>query len=101
MSKSLARGCGACCIAPSISSPIPGMPKGKPAGVRCIQLDDNNLCRLFGQPSRPAVCHSFKSDEVICTSGPEAALAILTELEQDTEQRTIKPNDTRETESSL
>lgn len=22
-------GCGACCIAPSISSPIPGMPEGK------------------------------------------------------------------------
>jgi len=22
-------GCGACCIAPSISSPIPGMPNGK------------------------------------------------------------------------
>ena len=26
-------GCGACCIAPSISSPIPGMPHGKPAGA--------------------------------------------------------------------
>lgn len=26
-------GCGACCIAPSISSPIPGMPEGKAAGV--------------------------------------------------------------------
>ena len=31
-------GCAACCIAPSISSPIPGMPHGKPAGVRCVQL---------------------------------------------------------------
>ena len=31
-------GCGACCIAPSISSPIPGMPDGKPAGVPCVQL---------------------------------------------------------------
>ncbi|HVK38365.1 MAG TPA: YkgJ family cysteine cluster protein, partial [Candidatus Kapabacteria bacterium] len=31
-------GCGACCIAPSITSPIPGMPDGKPAGVRCVQL---------------------------------------------------------------
>ena len=28
--------CGACCIAPSISSPIPGMPNGKPANTRCI-----------------------------------------------------------------
>ena len=26
-------GCGACCIAPSITSPIPGMPHGKPAGM--------------------------------------------------------------------
>ena len=25
-------GCGACCIAPSITSPIPGMPDGKPVG---------------------------------------------------------------------
>jgi hypothetical protein len=24
-------GCGACCIAPSITSPIPGMPDGKPS----------------------------------------------------------------------
>ena len=31
-------GNGACCIAPSISSPIPGMPNDKPAGVPCIQL---------------------------------------------------------------
>ena len=30
--------CGACCIAPSLSSPLPGMPKGKPAGVRWVQL---------------------------------------------------------------
>ena len=38
-------GCGACCIAPSISSAIPGMPHGKPAGVRCVQLDDALRCR--------------------------------------------------------
>ncbi|MEZ4830770.1 MAG: YkgJ family cysteine cluster protein [Caldilineaceae bacterium] len=49
-------GCGACCIAPSISSPIPGMPNGKPAGVRCIQLTDDNRCKLFGLPERPVVC---------------------------------------------
>ena len=49
-------GCGACCIAISISSPIPGMPDGKPAGVRCVQLTDDNKCQLFGLPSdRPPV----------------------------------------------
>ena len=48
-------GCGACCIAPSISSAIPGMPDGKPAGERCVQLSVENLCSIFGQPERPAV----------------------------------------------
>ena len=59
-------GCGACCIAPSISSAIPGMPKGKPAGIRCIQLDDDNLCRLFGDSRRPKVCHDFSYDRELC-----------------------------------
>ena len=48
-------GCGACCIAPSISSPIPGMPYGKPAGMPCVQLDDDVRCRIFGRPERPAL----------------------------------------------
>lgn len=66
-------GCGACCIAPSISSPIPGMPFGKPAGMPCVQLDDDHLCRLFGQPERPAVCRTFRPMLEICgTSRPEA-----------------------------
>ena len=55
MSLSCRMGCGACCIAPSISSPIPGMPQGKPAGVRCVQLTDDNRCAIFGQPERPKV----------------------------------------------
>jgi Fe-S-cluster containining protein len=78
------KGCGACCIAPSISSPIPGMPNGKLAGERCIQLDLNNLCRLFGLPERPKVCLDFKSDKEICFSGPTIAIKILTDLEQFT-----------------
>ncbi|MBS7673106.1 YkgJ family cysteine cluster protein, partial [Vibrio cholerae] len=53
-------GCGACCIAPSISSPLPGMPQGKPAGVRCVHLSAEQLCQLFGQPQRPAVCRDRK-----------------------------------------
>ncbi|SHI01576.1 YkgJ family cysteine cluster protein [Ferrimonas marina] len=77
-------GCGACCIAPSITSPIPGMPRGKPAGVRCAQLDDHNLCRLFGQPERPAVCSQFKPDAVVCGGSNAQALAVLSELEAAT-----------------
>ncbi|WP_417439769.1 YkgJ family cysteine cluster protein [Idiomarina abyssalis] len=77
-------GCGACCIAPSISSPIPGMPNGKPAGVRCVQLDDDNLCRLFGKPERPAVCGEFSADREICGESREQAIILLTSLEEDT-----------------
>ncbi|KXS39113.1 MAG: hypothetical protein AWU55_911 [Halomonadaceae bacterium T82-2] len=74
-------GCGACCIAPSISSPIPGMPGGKPAGVRCVQLDEHNLCRLFGDPVRPAVCRDFTFDVDVCGSERHDALERITLLE--------------------
>lgn len=77
-------GCGACCIAPSISSPIPGMPHGKPAGVRCIQLDDNNLCSLFGHPSRPTVCGQFTFDRAVCGTSREEAITIIELLEDAT-----------------
>ena len=77
-------GCGACCIAPSISSPIPGMPEGKPAGERCVQLDEANLCKLFGTELRPAVCAAFLPDQSICGGTDASALWILTELEQAT-----------------
>ncbi|MFK2902456.1 YkgJ family cysteine cluster protein [Dyella ginsengisoli] len=77
-------GCGACCIAPSISTPIPGMPHGKPAGVRCVQLDDANRCRLFGQPDRPAVCASLRPEPAMCGTDRAHALAWLGALEAAT-----------------
>lgn len=77
-------GCGACCIAPSISSPIPGMPEGKPAGIRCVQLDDANLCRLFGEPRRPAVCERFAYDPQLCGTHRDQALERITALELTT-----------------
>ena len=77
-------GCGACCIAPSISSPIPGMPNGKPAGVRCIQLTDDNRCKLFGLPERPAVCSSLRPSEEMCGQTAEQAYAYLIRLEEIT-----------------
>ena len=74
-------GCGACCIAPSITSSIPGMPEGKPAGVRCIQLNENNLCRLFGEAFRPAVCGQFQAEQSICGERNEDAMSNLIALE--------------------
>jgi Fe-S-cluster containining protein len=74
-------GCGACCIALSISSAIPGMPHGKPAGVRCVQLGDDNLCRIFGRPERPQVCSDFQAEPQFCGATREQALALMSELE--------------------
>ncbi len=75
-------GCGACCIALSISSPIPGMPDGKPAGVRCAQLTADNRCRIFGQPDRPEVCNRLRPVEEMCGTTTEEALEYLFRLEQ-------------------
>lgn len=74
-------GCGACCIAPSISSAIPGMPRGKPAGVRCVQLLPDDRCALFGRPERPAVCVSLRPHESMCGASREEALATLRAME--------------------
>jgi hypothetical protein len=80
--------CGACCTAPSISSPIPG-PSGlaggfKAAGVPCPQLDAAQRCRLFGLPSRPAVCASLRPSAEMCGSSRGHAMTWLTALEAAT-----------------
>ena len=76
--------CGACCIAPSITSYIPGMKDGKPAGVRCVNLDENNMCKIFLHPDRPKVCGELKPCKDMCKNTKEEALEYLTELEQAT-----------------
>lgn len=77
-------GCGACCIAPSITSPIPGMPYGKPAGMRCIQLTSDNKCKIFGKPERPLVCVGLKPSKDMCGTSAEEAFATLAFLEEET-----------------
>ncbi len=74
-------GCGACCIAPSITSPLPSMPGGKPAGVRCVHLDAENRCSLFAQAQRPAFCVGLQPSQEMCGDSREAALAWLARLE--------------------
>lgn len=76
--------CGACCIAPSITSPIPGMPHGKPAGIPCVQLDDELRCRLFGRPERPRFCGSLQPRAEMCGQSREQALAGLLKLDRAT-----------------
>jgi Fe-S-cluster containining protein len=74
-------GCGACCTAPSISSPIPGMPGGKPAGVRCVQLDEHERCRIFGRPERPSVCGGLQPSRAMCGDDRVHAMQWLSHLE--------------------
>ena len=77
-------GCGACCIAISISSAIPGMPDGKAAGERCAQLGDDNGCLIFTDPRRPAICARLTPGLEMCGETREYALQFLGELERCT-----------------
>lgn len=74
-------GCGACCIAISISSPLPGMPDGKPAGVRCPHLTNDNRCSLHGKASYPQVCKNLRPSKEMCGSSFEEAMLYLHNLE--------------------
>jgi len=77
-------GCGACCVAPSISSALPGMPNGKPAGVRCLHLTTDNRCELFGKPQRPEVCKKLQPSEEMCGHTAQEAFIRLIALERAT-----------------
>lgn len=61
------------------------MPSGKAAGVRCIQLDEANRCRLFGRPERPAVCQSLKPTADMCGASRQHAMTWLARLERQTQ----------------
>lgn len=75
-------GCGACCIAISISSPIPGMPDGKPAGVPCVNLDEQFRCRIHGSPDYPEVCRALRPEPAMCGSDRNHAFRYLADLEK-------------------
>ncbi|MGA7617496.1 MAG: YkgJ family cysteine cluster protein [Thermoanaerobaculia bacterium] len=84
-------GCGACCIALSISSPIPGMPDGKAAGERCVQLTPDNRCAIFGRPERPEVCNRLRPSEEMCGESFEDAMDYLERLESLTRPGNADP----------
>lgn len=71
-------GCGACCIAPSISS------LNKPAGVLCPNLDEALRCMNFGLPERPACCSGLQPSQEMCGDSREQAIHWLTDLEANT-----------------
>ncbi|OHB91958.1 MAG: hypothetical protein A2Z57_01980 [Planctomycetes bacterium RIFCSPHIGHO2_12_39_6] len=74
-------GCGACCIALSISSPISGMPNGKPAGIRCIHLTIDNRCLIHSKHEKPVVCSNLRPTIEMCGQTFEEAYTYLEHLE--------------------
>jgi hypothetical protein len=74
-------GCGACCIAPSITSPLPGMPNGKLAGTPCAQLSNHYACNVFGSKERPSFCSGLQPSTEMCGTSREDAVAWLSQLE--------------------
>jgi len=76
--------CGACCIAPSISSLIPGMNGGKKAGERCLHLTQDKRCKLFGKPERPKICGDFNAMEDCCGENFQEAMLLLETMERET-----------------
>ena len=70
------------------------MPNGKPPGVRCIQLDAQNRCMIFGKLERPVFCGSLQPSIEMCGDetigqGREYAMTWLTTLERLTCPKTI------------
>lgn len=73
-------GCGACCIFLDISSSIPNHPNGKPFGIRCKNLDDNNNCTIHGTKDYPKTCKGFQAEKEFCGDSFEEAKSIFTNL---------------------
>lgn len=49
-----------------------------------MHLDDDNLCRLFGQQSRPKFCREFSAHVDICGHSNAEAIELITVLEKQT-----------------
>lgn len=63
------------------------MPNGKPAGVRCVQLTDDDRCKIFGMAERPSVCLSLAPEPEMCGESREHAMIWLRTLEASTRPR--------------
>jgi len=63
------------------------MPYGKAANIRCLHLDNENRCNIFGKIERPNFCANLKPSIEMCGDNREDAMIWLTNLEYLT-----KPN---------
>jgi hypothetical protein len=60
------------------------MPGGKKAGERCVQLTEDNKCKLFEKPERPKVCSSLRPSLELCGNSSREAMEHLDYLEEST-----------------
>jgi hypothetical protein len=78
----LPAGCGACCIAPSITTPMPGHADGKGAGEPCANLTADRRCRLWGRAERPGrSAPELRPSEEMCGENRQQAMVWLSALE--------------------
>jgi hypothetical protein len=54
------------------------------AGVRCVQLDAQQRCRLFNDPRRPDVCARLRPRRDMCGDDRAGAMRFLDALESAT-----------------
>jgi hypothetical protein len=64
------------------------MAAGKPAGIRCVNLQPSGLCAVYGTAHYPAVCRNFKPSREMCGDDATHARDYLVNLE-----RLTQPND--------
>jgi uncharacterized protein len=67
-----------------MSSAAAGMPEGKKAGIRCIQLLDDNTCKIHDTWEYPAVCAHLKPSKEMCGETDAEAFEYLRNLEEMT-----------------
>ena len=48
---------------------------------------EDNRCKIFGHPDRPAVCSSLRANEEMCGETFEHALSYLIHLEEITDPK--------------
>lgn len=57
------------------------MPNGKQANTPCVQLDENQRCKIFTSPLRPKVCAGLQPARDMCGASREEAMTWLLDLE--------------------
>ncbi|KNH07035.1 Proteinase inhibitor [Candidatus Burkholderia brachyanthoides] len=61
------------------------MPDGKRAGERCVQLDDDLRCMIFGDPRRPKCCSRLQPSHEMWGESREFAMTWIARLEVETQ----------------